>query len=489
YRHLPDCSSLEPNLASAYKNRIRGDRAENIELAIAAYGQSLDVMTRSAMPIDWATSMNNLANAYADRIREDRAENIEAAIAAYSKALEIYTPEAHPNDCRRTARLLANLFAAENCWPKAHVSYSVALTAAETLYQAALSKSSQESELSETNDLYRRAAYAYAKVDNLTVAVATLEQGRARGLSEALQRDRTDLETIRAIAPDLVERYQTAANAINQLDSTERRIITDRKSPKYSQEEFRQQSIQSRQALNDCITEIRQIPGYENFLSLPTFDDIASTIQPEHPLVYILSTPTGSLALILTTEGVSDLWLNDLTEPQLRDILANDWFSAYRERQNNRQGWLKAIADVTHQLWNKMMAPLVNHLQLNNLSKAILIPTGYLSYLPLHAAWTPDTTKPSGRRYACDDIQFTYTPNALSLDAARTVANQTSAITLLAINEPKPINADDLPSSSAEAAKAISVFGKGNWKLLQQENATRTAVLEQLPQKNVVHFS
>lgn len=136
------------------------------------------------------------------------------------------------------------------------------------------------------------------------------------------------------------------------------------------------------------------------------------------------------------------------------------------------------------------MAPLISHLQQNNLSKAILIPTGYLSYLPLHAAWTLDTTKPNGRRYACDDIQFTYAPNALSLDAARTVANQASAETLLAINEPQPVNAGDLPSSSAEAAKAISAFpGKGNWKLLQQENATRTAVLEQLPQKNVVHFS
>ena len=117
-------------------------------------------------------------------------------------------------------------------------------------------------------------------------------------------------------------------------------------------------------------------------------------------------------------------------------------------------------------------------------------PGVYLSYLPLHAAWTSDTTKPNGRRYACDDIQFTYTPNALSLNAARSVANQTSATTLLAINEPQPVNAGNLPSSSVEVAKAISTFpGKGNWKLLQQENATRTAVLEQLPQKNVVHFS
>ncbi|MBK6433159.1 MAG: tetratricopeptide repeat protein, partial [Anaerolineae bacterium] len=71
------------NLANAYKNRIRGDRAENLEQAIAAYRQALEVMTRQAMPVEWATVMMNLANAYSDRIRGDRAENLEQAIAAY----------------------------------------------------------------------------------------------------------------------------------------------------------------------------------------------------------------------------------------------------------------------------------------------------------------------------------------------------------------------------------------------------------------------
>ena len=65
------------NLANAYRYRIREDRAENIEQAIVAYQQSLEVMTRESLPVEWATSMNNLANAYFERIREDRAENIE----------------------------------------------------------------------------------------------------------------------------------------------------------------------------------------------------------------------------------------------------------------------------------------------------------------------------------------------------------------------------------------------------------------------------
>ena len=42
------------NLATAYSDRIRGDRAENLEQAIAAYQQALEVMTRQAMPVEWA---------------------------------------------------------------------------------------------------------------------------------------------------------------------------------------------------------------------------------------------------------------------------------------------------------------------------------------------------------------------------------------------------------------------------------------------------
>ena len=84
------------NLATAYSNRIRGDRAENIEQAIAAYQQALQVMTRQAMPVEWAQTMMGLANAYYTRIRGDQAENIERAIDAYQQALQVRTRQAMP---------------------------------------------------------------------------------------------------------------------------------------------------------------------------------------------------------------------------------------------------------------------------------------------------------------------------------------------------------------------------------------------------------
>ncbi|MFN5989193.1 MAG: hypothetical protein ACK47Q_07115, partial [Dolichospermum sp.] len=36
-------------------------------------------------------TQNNLGNAYSNRIRGDKADNLENAIAAYNAALEVYT--------------------------------------------------------------------------------------------------------------------------------------------------------------------------------------------------------------------------------------------------------------------------------------------------------------------------------------------------------------------------------------------------------------
>ncbi|MCZ8118740.1 MAG: CHAT domain-containing protein [Microcystis sp. LE18-22.4A] len=86
------------NLGAAYSDRIRGERADNLELAIAAYNLSLEVYTREAFPYEWARSQNNLGIAYSDRIRGERADNLELAIAAYNLSLEVYTREAFPED-------------------------------------------------------------------------------------------------------------------------------------------------------------------------------------------------------------------------------------------------------------------------------------------------------------------------------------------------------------------------------------------------------
>ena len=95
------------NLAIAYRNRIRGEKAENIELAIASYTAALSVYTRDAFPEKWAMTQNNLAIAYRNRIRGEKAENIEVAIASDTAALTVYTLDAFPEKWALTQNNLA----------------------------------------------------------------------------------------------------------------------------------------------------------------------------------------------------------------------------------------------------------------------------------------------------------------------------------------------------------------------------------------------
>jgi CHAT domain-containing protein len=133
------------------------------------------------------------------------------------------------------------------------------------------------------------------------------------------------------------------------------------------------------------------------------------------------------------------------------------------------------------------MQPVISHLQQQGLQQAVLIPTGLLGLLPLHAAWREDAAKPSHRRYALDDIAFTYTPNALSLSNARDIARPTSADTILAVDEPRPVSANELPNSEREVQTAIETFP--NHRVFKHEQATRTAVKNALAGYSVLHFS
>src|SRR4028119_429491 len=102
-----DWAMTQNNLAAAYTYRIRGDKAENIEMAIASYTAALTVRTREAFSEKWALTHNNLAAAYTYRIRGEKADNIELAIAFYTAALSVYTREAFPEYWAGTQNNLA----------------------------------------------------------------------------------------------------------------------------------------------------------------------------------------------------------------------------------------------------------------------------------------------------------------------------------------------------------------------------------------------
>ena len=498
-------SMLMRNIAITYLDRIKGNKSENIEEAIEFQKRSLEVRTQSDMPIEWAESLSSLAGAYSERLKGSNIENVRKAVDYFQKALEIYLPDRLPNDCRRTARLLGDLLCSCQRWNDAVEAYQKGLQATEILYQASLLRSSQEAELAETDDLFRRAAYAQAKAGQLERAVVTVEQGRARGLSDTLEQDRTDLTALEEIAPQAYNQYQEAVLNLRRLERDER-SVSDDVIPNGIERIFRTTSDETamresseavRQQLRAAIDIIREQPGYKRFLMAADWNDVERAIQNNQPLIYLIPTPDGGLAIVVEKdeqEGtqVSSIWLESLTVKVQKQLLYGEkedwhgWFGSYCYQQSDPDQWRNAIDCITHQLWPTIMGPIVNYLMPKHITKAILVPTSYLSFLPLHAAWTEDSQRPTGRRYVLDDITFSYAPNARSLDVARAIAQRTLADALLAVGEPQ-LGGNPLHYASQEI-DAVTAYFRRNITL-KQTNATRESVLSALPHANILHFS
>jgi len=184
------------NLAAAYNNRIRGDRAENIDLAIDHFKQALQVLTCEAFPEQWAMTQNNLAVAYSDRIRGERAENIDLAIDHCNQALQVRTLERFPADRRQTLRNLGNLHFTEQSWKNALDGYDGAIEAGNAVLAEAHTEVGRKAEVWETSGLYARSAYCLLKLEQIDKAVIRLEEGKTRMLTEALALADADLDML-----------------------------------------------------------------------------------------------------------------------------------------------------------------------------------------------------------------------------------------------------------------------------------------------------
>jgi CHAT domain-containing protein/tetratricopeptide (TPR) repeat protein len=98
------------HLGNAYQSRRLGDRAENIEEAIAHFELASNALSRDEHPMDWAMVQNSLGITWQSRVRGDPADNQETAIGHLEKALEVYTREAAPDDWAMTVHNLGTAF-------------------------------------------------------------------------------------------------------------------------------------------------------------------------------------------------------------------------------------------------------------------------------------------------------------------------------------------------------------------------------------------
>ncbi|MCF3616811.1 CHAT domain-containing tetratricopeptide repeat protein [Planktothrix agardhii 1806] len=105
-----DWAITQMNLGIAYRNRIEGETAQNLETVIAYFTKALSVLTPKAFPQEWAMTQVNLGVAYSDRIQGEKAENIEKAIACYNQALSVLTRNTFPQYWAKTKICLGSAY-------------------------------------------------------------------------------------------------------------------------------------------------------------------------------------------------------------------------------------------------------------------------------------------------------------------------------------------------------------------------------------------
>jgi CHAT domain-containing protein/plasmid maintenance system killer protein len=160
------------NLANAYLYRINGSRADNLERAIEFYQNALTVYTFEDFREDWAMTQNNLAAAYLYRINGSRADNLERAIAFYQAALTVYTLEDFPEKWAGTQNNLAVAYS-----DRINGSRADNLERAIAFYQAALTVRTFEDFPEKWAETQNNLANAYSdringsRADNLERAI------------------------------------------------------------------------------------------------------------------------------------------------------------------------------------------------------------------------------------------------------------------------------------------------------------------------------
>lgn len=217
--------------------------------------------------------------------------------------------------------------------------------------------------------------------------------------------------------------------------------------------------------------------------------DIEQAARDE-PLVYLVAATPGGVALVVRDSDIVHVPLPGLTADALAAV-ASDFqagYAHYRDGQiDGETAWNACLDETTRWAWQEVMGPVAA--ELAGRPGAVLVAGGLLGLLPLHAAWRPDSTAPTGRRYLLDDLTIRYIPNARALTAARSLAAAPAEPLLVVLDPLRAGHVARLARSSTEAAAAIAGFSSGRQEPIAGPDATAEAVTRALEGAGTAHFA
>src|SRR5215471_17840725 len=477
----------QSTLGKAYFKRINGDRADNIEHAIASYEAALTLWTLDTYPVERATVQTDLGEALIQRQRGERKENLDRAVSVFHAALEVYTSQAFPRDNLSTARLLGQALIAKGDWRHALEAFDVARTSFRLLFGQGLNEAEARDVLQEAGPLFTEAAYATAQLGDGKGALARLEEGKARLLGVALKLEGLDLSaTQRRRVDELrvqIREGEAAYEAARGEEKAAKIAAVGRLRAELLNLVDAADATSGREAERDVIALATRILPKRSALVAPIVADSGGK------LILVVRNDSGANLAVIAVPS--------LTSRRLGEVLgARDqggWLGAYNinyldrpEQARRHREWLGGIEKVGAELGALVEQPLIKALAANGLppgsgAPITILPVGALGLLPLGLAQNPET-----HRYLIEDYTVTLAPSLQALASARARASAViGKPTLAAIVNPTK----DLPFTAVEGALVESRFAPDRRLAVAETAATRQAVLAALKGRDYWHFS
>ncbi|NES72138.1 MAG: tetratricopeptide repeat protein, partial [Okeania sp. SIO2D1] len=371
------------NLGAVYWDRIKGDRAENLENAIAAYHLALEVYTKKDFPNYWAMTQNNLGAVYWDRIKGDRAENLENAIAAYHLALEVYTPEADPIECLRTSRNLGNLHFKEGNWRPAIAAYEKAITAVELSRSWSKDDDRRQEIVRESIDVYQNIVQACVNSNQIEKALEYLERSRSRRLVDLMaSNDLYSQGEIPTEVQELLEKYDAIQQQIDQLweqqqrDShtegkelaaaTRGRAAMEARNESIAELEAQKQEVYKKlRSLDRVLADGIQVAPLE-------FEKIQALIQqPTTAILSFYTTNKDTYLFVVRQNGVKVHIYSGLGLEKLQAWIWEKWFYSYL---SSHEEWQQQMPRFLEEVASKFRLGDLCKFYLKDIKELILIP-------------------------------------------------------------------------------------------------------------------
>ena len=497
---------LAPPTAPQYLHTLNGwagvlmarfDREQNtadVDQAIELFGKALALAPETN--VGRATYLGNLAIALGKRYEKSgQPEDLDQARRHFRDSVTLGL-KCRPGLALKDSLVWADWAFLRRSWAEASEAFALSFQAVDDLLRNQMSRSGKETWLAGAQDLASHAAFVRARIGDLRGAVEALEHGRARLLAEAQERSRIDLEKLRESGhADLYEALQIAVHQADRLESSYR-------AGQAADDWAVDAGLKAAQArLQSAATAIRQIPGYDDLFAAPEFDQIHRALTADGGVaVYLTVTRAGGVALIVRSEGVRRVWLDFDSADLVHRLVQRDQgrvTGGYGPALFNASRLSGELDELLPWLSKKVIEPLLSELGIGAspplpddqpAPSVLLVPTGYLGILPLHACSHELAGAP---RAALKDCAFSYVLSAGSLAQSRAqVASAGFDLSLLAIGNPLPLpqGFKSLTFARVEVERIARLF-RGRSELLCESQATREELAKRLGFATHLHFA